>query len=119
MRIAGWPGGIAKVSAYTLKGLEPAALRMVLVMHQRNPGGHARIGFFFEPLRWDGEPANREPAKCSGLLWADPDNLPAQTVPYTAAAISRIQQGTTFALNGWGPAPGDPEVALASPRPES
>jgi 8-oxo-dGTP pyrophosphatase MutT (NUDIX family) len=26
--------------------LEPAALRMVLVMHQRNPGGHARIGFF-------------------------------------------------------------------------
>ncbi|HUY46683.1 MAG TPA: NUDIX domain-containing protein [Streptosporangiaceae bacterium] len=81
--------------------LEPAALRMVLVMHQRNPGGHARIGFFFEPLRWDGEPVNREPAKCSGLLWADPDNLPAQTVPYTAAAISRIQEGATFALNGW------------------
>src|ERR1039457_3993063 len=27
--------------------------------------------------RWDGEPSNREPVKYSGLLWADPDNLPA------------------------------------------
>lgn len=82
--------------------LEPAALRMALVMHQRNPDGHARIGFFFEPERWDGEPANCEPAKCSGLLWADPGDLPARTVPYTAAAIARIQEGTPFALNGWG-----------------
>jgi len=81
--------------------VQPAALRMALVMHQRNPDGHARIGFFFEPERWDGEPVNREPAKCSGLLWADPGNLPVKTVPYIAAAIARIQEGTIFALNGW------------------
>jgi 8-oxo-dGTP diphosphatase len=81
--------------------LEPAALRLALVMHHRNPGGHARVGFFFEPGHWAGEPVNREPAKCSGLLWADPDSLPAQTVPYVAAAIARIQEGAIFALNGW------------------
>ncbi len=82
--------------------LEPTALELTLSIHQRNPGtAHTRIGFVFEPRRWDGEPANGEPAKCSGLLWADPGNLPADTVEYTAAAIRAIQQGAAFALNGW------------------
>lgn len=81
--------------------LQPAAIRLALVMHQRNPDGNARIGFFFEPAPWDGEPVNREPAKCSGLLWADPRDPPPDTVPYTAAALRAIQQGIPFALNGW------------------
>lgn len=39
--------------------LEPAILDSVLTMHQRNPDGQARFGFFFEPGRWDGEPVSR------------------------------------------------------------
>ena len=82
--------------------LEPATLRLALSIHQRNPGTtHARIGFAFEPGQRDGEPAIGEPAKCSQLLWADPGDLPPDTVEYTAAIIRAVQDGATFALNGW------------------
>jgi 8-oxo-dGTP diphosphatase len=53
--------------------LDPAKLRHVLSIHQRNPGSrHARIGFAFTPREWDGEPVNAEPHKHSELVWADP-----------------------------------------------
>jgi 8-oxo-dGTP diphosphatase len=49
--------------------LEPAALRLVLSIHERHPGTtHPRIGFAFEPVSWHGEPVNAEPGKCSELL---------------------------------------------------
>jgi 8-oxo-dGTP diphosphatase len=82
--------------------LDPATLRLALSIHQRNPGStHTRIGFAFEPGRWDGEPVIGEPAKCSQLVWTDPRSLPSDTVEYTAAIIGAIQRGATFALNGW------------------
>ena len=59
--------------------LDPAKLRHVLSIHQRNPGGHARIGFAFEPGTWSGEPANTEPHKHSELVWVlrgSPDVVP-------------------------------------------
>ena len=56
--------------------LNVGALPLVLAMHQRNPDGQARFGFFFEPGRWDGEPVNREPGKHSALVWADPGRPP-------------------------------------------
>jgi 8-oxo-dGTP pyrophosphatase MutT (NUDIX family) len=81
--------------------LDPAGLRSVLTMHQRNPDGQARFGFFFEPGRWDGEPVNREPGKHSEPVWADPAALPADTVDYTAKAIAAIEAGRSFTMNGW------------------
>ena len=81
--------------------LDPAVLPLALSIHQRNPGGHTRIGFAFEPSRWQGEPANCEPAKCSELVWASPDTLPVATVAYTAAILRAVGRGDTFALNGW------------------
>jgi 8-oxo-dGTP diphosphatase len=82
--------------------LEPAALRLVLSIHERHPGTtHARIGLAFEPESWHGEPVNAEPGKCSELLWADPACLPSDTVGYTAAIINAVERGTIFALNGW------------------
>src|SRR5712691_4159453 len=48
--------------------LDPAMLRHVLSIHQRNPGtSDTRIGFAFTPSVWDGEPVNAEPHKHSGL----------------------------------------------------
>ncbi len=65
--------------------LDPVRLRLVLSIHQRNRDKkHTRLGFVFEPEEW-----------------ANPDNLPTDTVDYTAAALRAIQRGTTFALNGW------------------
>jgi 8-oxo-dGTP pyrophosphatase MutT (NUDIX family) len=82
--------------------LDPATLRFVLSIHQRNPGTtHTRLGFVFEPGQWHGEPVNNEPAKCSGFVWADPARPPADTVEYTYAVLHAINSGATFALNGW------------------
>jgi 8-oxo-dGTP diphosphatase len=82
--------------------LDPATLRLALSIHQRGPGtSHTRIGFAFEPRHRDGEPVIGEPARCSQLVWADPASPPSGTVPYTAAIIGAIQNGATFALNGW------------------
>jgi len=82
--------------------LDPAELQLVLSIHQRNPEiAHTRLGLVFEPRQWHGEPANSEPAKCSGLVWADPLDLPADTVEYTAAILRAVCSGATFALNGW------------------
>ena len=82
--------------------LDPAVMRLALAIHRRNPGtAHARIGLAFEPGRWQGEPANGEPAKCSGLLWARPDDLPPDTTAYTTAILDAIGCGSTFALDGW------------------
>lgn len=83
-------------------GLDPATLRLVLSIHERHSGTtHARIGFAFEPATWEGEPVNAEPGKCFELVWADPADLPSDTVGYTAAIISAVERGTTFVLNGW------------------
>jgi ADP-ribose pyrophosphatase YjhB (NUDIX family) len=61
--------------------VDPAVLRHVLSIHQRNPGtDHAPIGFAFEPSKWDGEPANAEPHKHSALVWAEPTRLPPPSV---------------------------------------
>lgn len=82
--------------------LDPAALRHVLSIHQRNPGTcDTRIGFAFTPGSWDGEPVNAEPHKHSELVWADPAALPADTAEYTAALITAAGRGLTFTLNGW------------------
>jgi 8-oxo-dGTP pyrophosphatase MutT (NUDIX family) len=82
--------------------LDPAALRHVLSIHQRNPGtGHARIGFAFEPRSWAGEPVNAEPHKHSALVWADPACLTPDVVGYAAAVITAVERGLTFTLNGW------------------
>ncbi len=82
--------------------LEPATLRLLLSIHQRNPGiSCTRLGFVFEPEQWHGEPVNNEPVKCSGIVWADPARPPADTVEYTSAVLRAISSGATFALNGW------------------
>ena len=33
--------------------------------------------------------------------WADPSDLPPDTVDYTAAIIQAAERGGNFALNGW------------------
>src|SRR5262249_35155500 len=77
--------------------LDPATLQFVLSIHQRNPGTtHTRLGFVFEPEQWHGEPVINEPAKCSGIVWADPAWPPADTVEYTCAVLHAVNSGTTF-----------------------
>jgi len=81
--------------------VEPSALLCVHVMHRGDPAGNDRVGFFFEADRWEGEPRNQEPEKCSELVWVDPVALPEDTVTYPAAGIARREQGVFFSLHGW------------------
>lgn len=81
--------------------LDPDDLDMILAVHRRNPDGHTRFGFFFQPRHWSGTPVNREPGKYSEIVWADPHHLPPDMVDYTAAGIAAIRHGTHFALDGW------------------
>ncbi len=94
-------GAIREAAEEVGVALRRKNLRFVHIVHHRNPLGQARIGFFFEATQWEGEPSNREPAKCAGLLWADPDKLPSNTVGYTAAAVAQIQAGSEFSVHGW------------------
>ncbi|MGH8903142.1 MAG: NUDIX hydrolase [Egibacteraceae bacterium] len=81
--------------------IDPGDARMVVALHNRNPEGHARVGFFFEVTSWRGNPANAEPHKCAKLAWHPLDMLPHDTVPYTAAGIAAYLHHQPFGLNGW------------------
>lgn len=75
-------------------------LECVHVMHHRH-GDDARIGLFFRATRWEGEPVNREPEKCSEVAWWPLDDLPDDVIAYPAEAMRRIALGERFSLHGW------------------
>lgn len=77
-------------------------LDCVHVMHHRH-GDDARIGLFFRATRWDGEPVNREPEKCSEVVWCRLDDLPGDVIAYPAEALRQIGRGEPFSLHGWTP----------------
>ncbi len=96
------------VSAVIREAAEEIGIRLaredlscVHVMHHRNSEGQARVGFFFRAERWAGVPTNCEPAKCSELVWAPIDAVPADMVAYPAEALPRIRKGEAFSLHGW------------------
>jgi len=76
-------------------------VNMVTSVHYRAPEGHARVGFFFHAITWQGEPFNAEPHKCARIEWFPMDRLPAETVPYSRAGIELFRRGEPFGLQGW------------------
>ncbi len=77
------------------------AVRMVTSVHYLSPEGHARVGFFFHALTWNGEPRNAEPHKCTRIDWFPMDQLPDNTVPYSRAGVELYRRGEPFGLQGW------------------
>lgn len=71
-------------------------LRVVGVIHRKASEG--RVDFFLAyPLDdADAEPQNREPEKCSELVWAALAHLPADTIPYVRAGIEMFRAGSWF-----------------------
>jgi 8-oxo-dGTP pyrophosphatase MutT (NUDIX family) len=80
--------------------LAPDALELVHVLHARWVG-LPRVGFFFRVRRWDGEPINAEPDKCSTIAWHPLAALPADTVDYARAALADIAAGRPLGFWGW------------------
>ncbi|MGH2616230.1 MAG: NUDIX domain-containing protein [Thermomicrobiales bacterium] len=76
----------------------PSDLNFVHVMHRKETGEtDERIDLFFAATNWRGEPANREPEKCSELRWSALDDLPANVVPYVRAALEHFQENRPYA----------------------
>lgn len=91
--------------------VEAAELSFLGVTHARPPHGDARIGFGLRATRWQGEPVNREPDKCSSLAWWPLTALPEPTMAYTREVVRLHLRGEPFSLYGWptaDPPPADP-----------
>ncbi|MGH7290546.1 MAG: NUDIX domain-containing protein, partial [Myxococcota bacterium] len=74
-------------------------LRIAGVMHRLS--SESRIDFFFSCELADETPENREPEKCSELVWARPDSLPPDTIAYVRAALANFAAGHWFEEHGW------------------
>ncbi|MFF1908610.1 NUDIX domain-containing protein [Kitasatospora sp. NPDC058218] len=81
--------------------VEREAVRIVHVMHYRNPEGEVRVGWFLAASEWAGEPYNAEPHKCAGISWQPINDLPENAQPYNAAGITRYLKGEPFSVVGW------------------
>lgn len=82
--------------------IAPEDARVVAVVH-RGPeadGDVEYVDFYVAASRWDGEPANTEPEKCDGIVWASLDQLPAETIPYVVEAITHVRAGIWFSTYG-------------------
>ena len=81
--------------------LSPERLRAAGVMHRKSR--EERVDFFLAyRLAGEGEePCNREPGKCSELVWAKLSSLPEDTIPYVRRAIESFKNGVWFQEFGW------------------
>ena len=79
-------------------------LEFVLTQHRwcDDPGNpHARVGFYFVPKNWKGEPTNMEPDRCDDLSWFPLSNLPTNTIGHIRAAIDDYRKGVHYTEHGW------------------
>ncbi len=74
-----------------------------LTMYRFAPASNPpeRIEFFFVVKSWKGEPENKEPNKCTELVWFDIHRLPANTIPYIKHALKQIIFGNSFCEFGF------------------
>ncbi|WP_328580476.1 NUDIX hydrolase [Streptomyces sp. NBC_00370] len=75
--------------------VDPDHLSLVHIVHHHQDNTIQRIGFFFLATEWNGEPVNREPAKCLALEWFSVHELPHDIIEYP-------NEGLTGYLNGDG-----------------
>ncbi len=83
--------------------LDRASLTLASTVHFRNDRAEGRLGLFFRPQWWDGEPVNAEPHKCARIAWFPLDELPDNTYPYTRIGVDLYRRRENFAVSGWEP----------------
>jgi 8-oxo-dGTP diphosphatase len=77
----------------------PDDVEFAHIMHNSSGGG--RAAFFFIVRQWEGTPENREPEKCSEVVWFPLDALPDPLIGYCHAALDHIAANEPFSIYGW------------------
>lgn len=90
-------GAIREAKEELAINIDPAALNLVHVMHQRE----GRLSLFFEVEAWSGQIENAEPDKCESLNWIPWNKLPENSVPYARVALELIASGKNVGTFGW------------------
>ncbi|MGH3741223.1 MAG: NUDIX domain-containing protein [Micromonosporaceae bacterium] len=83
--------------------LDPGAVELAGVVHHRTQQV-GRVGLVFRAsydAETHGAPFNAEPHKCGGIEWHPHDDLPADTVDYTAACVNLVRRASPLLLHGW------------------
>lgn len=73
--------------------LKEENLKFLAINHDYK-GDHVQL--FFEATSYEGEPRVCEPQECGGLLWADINNLPDNTILYVANVIRDLELGILY-----------------------
>ena len=76
------------------------ALGDPLIMHHRNEKGE-RLYFFFKTAKWEGEPVNREPEKCSAIAWYDTNDSSVEILPHVRKALDLMDSTTRYCEYGF------------------
>ncbi len=80
--------------------VDPADLEVASVMHRLSDTGEW-IDFFLTVKRWEGEPYNREPDKCSEMVWYPLNALPGDMIPHVRQAVENVLSGVLYDSYGW------------------
>ncbi|MFJ9411423.1 NUDIX domain-containing protein [Streptomyces sp. NPDC101393] len=82
--------------------IDPGDVELAHVVHLVDaPGDTPRMQVVFRARSWSGTPEVREPDKCVGWRFWNPEDLPEQVVPYTRVAINGIRAGRLYTELGW------------------
>ena len=83
--------------------IAPEDVQLVHTVHiVDSPNAQPRIGLVFQARSWAGNPEVLEPDRCVEWRWWNPQDLPAEVVPYTRQAIDGILDGRRYSEMGWG-----------------
>lgn len=75
-------------------------LNLIHVMH-RMCRDHERVDFFFECLKWKGEPKNAEPHKCEKLSWFHLEDMPDNVIDYYSQMFFKVKDGEMLSYSNW------------------
>jgi 8-oxo-dGTP diphosphatase len=78
--------------------IRPEDLRLVHTLHRYSelPEPHERIDLFFETERWQGNPINAEPSKCSDIRWSKLTELPDNLTPEVHRMFIKLAKGEPY-----------------------
>jgi len=82
--------------------VSPKDLKLIHTLHRiSDSDSSTRIGFFWECLKWQGEPHIAEPDKCDKVGWFPLNKIPTNTLPYVKHALKEIKKKKIYSEFNW------------------